>query len=891
MDAAFSDNAITHQLAESARRTKNWQRWGTYLPDRQWGTVREDYSPQGDTWNYLPHDHARSRVFRWGEDGLLGWTDRECRLCFAFAFWNGKDPILKERLFGLTNAEGNHGEDVKECYYHLDATPTYSYAKALYKYPQAAFPYDDLVRENARRSRQDPEYELTDTGIFNENRYFDLVIEYAKGSDPDDTLIRLTATNRGPDTAPLHVLPTLWYRNTWSWGRIGEGYWARPQLRLDETTGVIHGQHESLGSTCFFSTDLHPSVPLFTDNETNTQRLYGVPNGSPYVKDAFHEYLVQGQHHAVNPAHTGTKFARHYTLDILPGESITLNFRLYPEGTPNTASLGPDFEHIFANRQRECAEFYETKPCVQHSAPHKRLARDIYAGLLWTKQYYQYGVNEWIQGDPANPRTELEREMARNKEWEHLYNRDIISVCDKWEYPWYASWDHAFAMIPFTDIDPNFAKEQMVLFLREWYMHPNGQLPAYEFELSDVNPPVQAWAARLLYRNEKLDGRTDRAFLERIFVKLLLNFTWWVNRKDAQGNNLFQGGFLGLDNIGVFDRSKPLPGGGILEQADGTAWMAFYCIKMLAMSLELARENRVYEDMASKFFEHFVAIADAMNTLGGSGLWDEEDGFYYDRLKLGNETLPIKVRSIVGIIPLFAVEECHSGEMMGLPEFSKRLQWFLNNRADLAHETSYMVKHDDKSRIHRLLALPCRGRLERVLRYVLDENEFLSPYGIRSLSKVHEKHPFVFSVDGQEYKVGYVPGESNTGLFGGNSNWRGPIWLPINYLLIESLLRYHSFYGESFKVECPTGSGNWMTLNCVAKELAQRLLKLFLPDENGRRPCHGDDPRYANDPHWRDLPLFHEYFHGDSGRGCGASHQTGWTALIAHCLKIVEEKD
>lgn len=890
MDADFSDNAIERQLAESDRRTKNWQRWGTYLPDRQWGTVREDYSHNDEPWSHFTHDQARSRAFRWGEDGLFGLTDRECRLCFAFAFWNGQDPILKERLFGLTNEEGNHGEDVKECYYHLDATPTCSYAKALYKYPQAAFPYEALVRENARRNRHDPEFELADTGVFDDNRYFDLVIEYAKGSDPDDLLIRLTATNRGPESAPLHVLPTLWYRNTWSWGRTGEGYWPRPLLRLDEATGLFHGQHESLGQTCFYATTLHPSVPLFTENETNFQRLFHSPNPGPYVKDAFHEYVVRGQRHAVNPTHTGTKAARHYTLDILPGESVALNFRLFPEGTPNAQSLGIDFENIFANRLRECDAFYENKPCAHLPAAHKRLARHAYAGLLWTKQYYQYGVKEWTQGDPALPRPESEQGTIRNHEWQHLYNRDIISVCDKWEYPWYASWDHAFAMLPFVDIDPAFAKEQMILFLREWYMHPNGQLPAYEFAFSDVNPPVQAWAARLLYRHEKLGGQPDRSFLERIFVKLLLNFTWWVNRKDEQGNNLFQGGFLGLDNIGVFDRSKPLPGGGILEQADGTAWMAFYCIKMLAMTLELAREDRIFEDMASKFFEHFVSIADAMNTLGGSGLWDEEDGFYYDRLKLGDDCIPIKVRSIVGIIPLFAVEECHSGEIQQLPDFSRRLQWFLRNRADLADETSYMVKHDDEQHIHRLLALPCRGRLERVLRYVLDENEFLSPYGIRSLSKVHEKHPFIFYVDGQQHRVDYVPGESNTGLFGGNSNWRGPIWLPINYLLIESLLRYHNFYGDSLKVECPTGSGQWMTLAEVARELAQRLLRLFLPGEDGRIPCHGEDSRHADDPYWRDLPLFYEYFHGDNGRGCGANHQTGWTALIVRCLQVIAEK-
>jgi hypothetical protein len=882
----MSVTAEQQRLIDDAKRQQNWKRWGPYLSARQWGTVREDYSDDGDCWTYFPHDHARSRAYRWGEDGLLGITDRECRLCFALALWNGKDPILKERLFGLTGPEGNHGEDVKECYYYLDSTPTHSYMKALYKYPQAEFPYDWLVEENRRRGKDQPEFELLDTGVFNDNRYFDVFAEYAKAG-PDDILIRVTVANRGPETATVHVLPTLWYRNTWIWGCKHDGCWIKPRISIVGDSAV-EGDHVSFGKHYFVAGhDPNRKAPelLFTDNETNMKRLYDTDTYTPYVKDAFHEYLVHGQTDAVNPKQVGTKVAAHYKLEIAAGAEVVLRFRLSNQPLTVKSSLGKEFDDVFAARIRDADEF-----CTAHCPPaltgaEQNIVRQAYSGILWSKQFYHYIVNDWLDGDPQQPPPPEGRKGGRNSEWRHLYSRDIISMPDNWEYPWFAAWDLAFHMITFAKLDPQFAKDQLVLFLREWYTHPSGQIPAYEFAFGDVNPPVHAWSCWRVYKMTGERGQRDRVFLSRTFQKLVINFTWWVNRKDAEGKNIFGGGFLGLDNIGVFDRSKPLPTGGQLQQADGTAWMAFFCNTMLSMALELARDNAATEDMASKFFEHFIAIADAINTHGGMGLWDEEDGFYYDQLSLDGRTIPMKVRSLVGLFPLIAVEILEDEVINKLPGFRKRLDWFLSHRKDLAQEISYMASDcREAMHGHRLLAIPSRDRLERVLRYMLDENEFLSPFGIRSVSKYHEHNPYVFHVNGSEYRVDYVPGESNSGLFGGNSNWRGPIWFPGNYLLIEALERYGHFYGDGLKVECPTGSGKMMNLQQVADELRARLARIFLPDASGRRPCHWTEARYATDPHWKDLVLFYEYFHGDNGRGCGASHQTGWTALIARCL-------
>jgi len=872
------------RLGEDARREHNWKRWGPYLSERQWGTVREDYSAAGTCWDYFPHDHARSRVYRWGEDGLMGLTDREGRLCFALALWNGRDPFLKERLFGLSGPEGNHGEDVKECYFYLDATPTYSYMKGLYKYPQARFPYEDLLAENRRRGRAEPEFDIADSGIYDADRYFDVLVEYAKAS-PNDVLIRLTLSNRGPEPAPLHVLPTLWFRNTWSWGRQGEGYWPRP--RIERAPQGLRATHASLGAMRLAVEAAAGSEPelLFTDNETNSLRLYNWPNPGPYVKDAFHEYVVGGRREAVNPEGYGTKAAACYDLTIPAGHSLTLRLRLYAEDEPPENLFGATFESVFAARLAEAEAFHAARTPATMPPEAARVMRQARAGLLWSKQFYHYIVRDWLDGDPAQPAPPAARKEGRNAEWRHLYNRDVIAMPDKWEYPWYAAWDTAFHMIPYTVLDANFAKDQLVLFLREWYMHPSGKLPAYEFAFDDVNPPVHAWAAFRVYKMSAPRGQRDQVFLARVFQKLLINFTWWVNRKDVDGKNLFSGGFLGLDNIGVFDRSRTLPTGGHLEQADGTAWMAFYCATMLSMALELARDNPAYGDLASKFFEHFVAIADAMNTLGGSGLWDEADGFYYDRLHVGGQSLPLKLRSMVGIIPLFAVEILEQGVIDRLPEFGRRMKWFLDNRADLFRQVSCLEGKDAQGRPCRLLAIPTRERLTRVLRYVLDADEFLGPFGVRSLSKAHEQSPYEFKGWGWTDTVRYEPGQSTSGMFGGNSNWRGPIWFPLNYLLIEALERYHNFYGEDFKVECPVGSGKFLTLAQVARELGRRLASLFLPDAAGRRPCHGDDRRFARDPHWKDLVLFHEYFHGDTGRGLGASHQTGWTALVARLLE------
>ncbi len=871
------------RLEQARKRTAHWKRWGPYLSERQWGTVREDYSADGAAWEYFPHDHARSRAYRWGEDGLAGISDNHQRLCFALALWNGRDPILKERLFGLTNHEGNHGEDVKEYYFYLDATPTHAYMKYLYKYPQAPFPYAALAEENRRRGRGASEYELLDTGVFDQDRYFDVVVEYAKATT-DDVLIRVIATNRGPDAAELHLLPTLWFRNTWAWGLGG----ARPGLRAGAPipgSSVIEADLESLGRRWLYCAG-SPAL-LFTENETNYQRLFGVPSPTPFVKDGIDDFVVHSRPEAVNPEQVGTKAAARYRFAIGSGESVTLRLRL-TDARPGGGLFGTMFDDVFTRRIQEADEFYATVIPTTRSADTKGIVRQALAGLLWNEQFYHYDVKRWLTGDPAGPSPPPpQRWQGRNREWTHLYNEDVISMPDKWEYPWYAAWDLAFHCIPLALVDPDFAKAQLILLLREWYMHPNGQLPAYEWAYGDVNPPVHAWAAWRVYTiHRQRSGRADRAFLERVFHKLLLNFTWWVNRKDPLGLNVFQGGFLGLDNIGVFDRGRPLPTGGVLEQADGTAWMACYCATMLAIALELASGDPAYEDVASKFFEHFVAITHAMNTLGGTGLWDEQDGFYYDQIQRDGGGEKLRIRSLVGLIPLLAVEVLDDELIQRLSGFKKRMDWFLEHRPDLNQHISYCcLLENGAGHCRRLLAIPSRERLERVLRYLLDENEFLSPYGIRSVSRIHKDRPYIFRVNGEEHRVDYGPGESTTGLFGGNSNWRGPIWFPINYLLIEALERYHHFYGDSLQVECPTGSGRLMSLDSVARELATRLTRIFLPDATGARPCHGGDPRYRDDPHWRELILFHEYFHAETGRGVGASHQTGWTALVVRLIE------
>jgi hypothetical protein len=872
------------RLDEDGRREKNWKRWGPYLSERQWGTVREDYSATGECWDYFPHDHARSRAYRWGEDGLLGICDREGRLCFALALWNGKDAILKERLFGLNGNEGNHGEDVKECYFYVDGLPTHSYMRSDYKYPQSAFPYTQLLEENRRRTKQDREFELLDTGAFNENRYFDVSMEYAKNA-PDDILIRMRIENRGPQDWTLHVLPTLWFRNVWSWGRSGEGYWPKPGMhQLDATH--ISCEQETLGRYVFEALT-PPERFLFTENETNAERLFHTPNPTPYVKDAFDRFVVHGESGAVNPNQAGTKSAAYYRLQIASGKSVELKFRLSPESDRPPI----DFDAVFAQRMAEADEFHGSDANAPAAL---KIARQASASLLWSKQFYYFCVLQWLEGDPASPTPPQQRWNGRNSNWLQLYNRDVLSMPDNWEFPWYASWDLAFHMVAFARIDPYFAKEQLVLLLREWYTNPNGQVPAYEFEFSDVNPPVHAWAAWRVYKITSPRGQRDRAFLERVFQKLLLNFTWWVNRKDIAGKQVFSGGFLGLDNIGLFDRSKPLPNGAVLEQADGSAWMAFYCTTMLAISLKLAEKDPVYEDIASKFFEHFVAIADAINTLGGDGLWDEEDGFYYDQIRTSSgETKPVKVRSAVGLIPLFAVEVLEQSVIDRLPGFRKRMEWFLNNRKDLYHSITLLEMRQRGDHWHRLLAIPSRTRLQRVLARLLDEREFLSPFGIRSVSAIYGEQPFKMEFEGQTQTVHYDPGESTTGIFGGNSNWRGPIWMPVNYLLIEALERYCHFYGEDFEIECPTGSGVRMNLKEVAQEITRRLCRLFLPDSSGWAPWQGEYDIYSSDPAWRGMTNFNEYFHADTGRGCGASHQTGWTALIARLLQdnLAEEQE
>ncbi len=872
-----------NRLIESEERRAYWRRWGPYLSERQWGTVREDYSPHGTAWDYFPHDHARSRAYRWGEDGLCGISDNHQRLCFALAVWNGRDPILKERLFGLGNPEGNHGEDVKEYYFYLDSTPTHSYMKCLYKYPQAAFPYRRLVEENARRGRPQPEYELLDTGVFDGDRYFDITVEYAKG-DVDDLLIRVTAVNRGPEAAELHLLPTLWFRNTWSWD-VGA---ARPQLQATASAPgqvVIAARHQTLGAR-WLHAEGAPEL-LFTENETNFPRLFGVPARSPYVKDGINERVVGGKEDAVNSARVGTKAAAWYRASVPAGGQIALRLRLTDADPARAgAAFGLDFEEIFSRRMRDADEFYDLVIPPTLSADGRLVMRQALAGMLWSRQFYHYDVKRWLAGDPTQPSPAPGRRRGRNREWTHLYNEDIVSMPDKWEYPWYAAWDLAFHMIPMALVDPEFAKAQLVLFLREWYMHPNGQIPAYEWAFGDVNPPVHAWAAWRVYKiDRRIRGVADREFLERVFHKLLLNFTWWVNRKDPDGRNVFQGGFLGLDNIGVFDRSAPLPTGGYIEQSDGTSWMGMYCLNMLAMALELAQDDRAYEDVASKFFEHFVYIAHATHHLGGEGmgLWDDEDGFFYDVLNVPDGSrCPMKVRSLVGLIPLFAVETFDTEHADRLPGFRRRAQWFIDNNPELREHIAFKDKPGGGRRV--MLSIVTTEQLPKVLRLMLDEEEFLSPHGVRSLSRYHKDHPYVIPVGGQEYRVGYEPAESTTGVFGGNSNWRGPVWFPVNFLIVESLQKYHHFFGDDLKVACPTGSGRLMSLWSVAADISRRLSRLFLVGADGRRPVFGGTEKFQSDPHWRGMPLFYEYFHGDNGAGLGASHQTGWTGVVAKLL-------
>jgi hypothetical protein len=855
---------------------RNWRLWGPYLSERQWGTVREDYSPFGTAWDYFPHDHARSRAYRWGEDGLAGLCDDQQQLCLGLALWNGRDPILKERLFGLTNGEGNHGEDVKELYYYLDATPTSSYLKMLYKYPQAEFPYARLVEESRRRGKNDLEFELTDTGIFDGDRYFDVFVEYVKAA-PDDILMLVTVHNRGPEAAVLHVLPHLWFRNKWLWkpGR------PKPEL-IAQGDGSVLARHHQLGEYTLW-TDGAPQL-LFCDNETNVRRLYAAHEARGWFKDAFHDYVIHGNEEAVCPDKKGTKAAAHYVFTLPPEGSATVRLRLAARAS------GPpfeDFDEIFDERRHEADEYWAAFQAGIADEDARRVQRQALAGLLWSKQFYDLDIREWLAGDPGQPPPPAQRRWGRNSEWTHLNNSDILSMPDTWEYPWYAAWDLAFHCIPLSLIDPELAKEQILLLTREWYMHPNGQLPAYEWAFGDVNPPVHAWAAwRVFQIDRKTRGQGDLPFLERVFHKLMLNFTWWVNRKDVGGRNIFQGGFLGLDNIGVFDRSKPLPMGGAICQSDGTSWMAMYSLNLMRIALELARHDHVYEDVATKFFEHFLYIAEAMTNLGGQGisLWDDEDGFFYDVLSLPDgRTVPLKIRSMVGLIPLFAVETIEPHLLGKLPDFATRLEWFLNYRPDLSGLVSRW--HIPGAGDRRLLSLLRGHRMKRLLRRMLDETEFLSDYGVRALSRYHRDHPFVLDWDGQEMSVGYEPGESTTGVFGGNSNWRGPVWMPVNFLIIESLQKFHYYYGDDFKIECPTGSGTFLTIDQVAAELTRRLSRLFLRNEKGRRPFYGDEERMQNDPNFRDHLLFYEYFHGDTGRGVGASHQTGWTGLVAKLLQ------
>ncbi len=874
-----------HQrLAEDKAGEKNWRRWGPFLSERQWGTVREDDSDHGHSWSTFPHDHARRRAYRWGEDGLQGWSDRQCRLCFAPALWNGRDPILKERLFGLGGHEGNHGEDVKECYYYLDSTPTHSYTKALYKYPHAEFPYAELLEKNKHRSREEPELELADTGIFNHGRYFDVLQEVAKRS-PNDLLWRITVTNRAAVAAAIHVLPTLWFRNVWGWNNHPEFPVEKPQIRGHGSHLVAH--HETLDDY-YFIVEPPPGKTLqwlFTENDSNEAGLGGKHNRTPCTKDAFHRHLIGREKDAVNPLPEGTKAAAHLAFIIPPGGSVTIRCRLHAKHESNGLMGFDHFDETFAACIRESDEFYQDIIPEGISDNERMICRQGYAGLLWSKQFYHYVVGDWLKSGAHQPPSKS-RLRGRNHDWSHFHARDILSMPDKWEYPWFAAWDTAFHMIPFARIDPDFAKHQLLLLLREWYMHPNGQLPAYEWNFSDVNPPVHAWAVWRVYKIADPKGQRDLLFLERAFQKLLLNFTWWVNRKDVEGRHVFGGGFLGLDNIGVFDRSQSLPGGGHLHQADGTAWMASYCQVMLVMALELALEKPAYEDIASKFFEHFVNICDAINSLGGTGLWDQEDGFYYDQLIINhNHPIPLRIRSLVGLLPLCAVTVLKQETIDALPGFRKRMDWFLVNRPDLLKYITVRRIEKDKKSGRCLLAIPSAERLRECLAYMLDPKEFLSEFGIRSLSKAHATKPFVFEHHGMRNEVRYSPGEATTDMFGGNSNWRGPIWFPTNFLIIEALERYAHFYGSDFKVEYPTGSGHLATLDEITLDLCNRLINLLMPDANGYRPCFGDARRYTDCEDWQNLLLFHEYFHAETGEGLGAAHQTGWTSLIVRLVR------
>ena len=884
-------NSVEGKRLEAARNEKvPWRKWGPYLSERQWGTVREDYSETGDAWDYFSHDQARSRAYHWGEDGLAGISDDKQHLCFALALWNGRDPILKERLFGLTNSEGNHGEDVKEYYFYLDSTPTHSYMKYLYKYPQAAYPYDDLVARNRQRTRNDLEYELLDTGVLNEDRYFDVFVEYAKET-PEDVLIKITVWNRGPAAASIHLLPTLWFRNTWSWS---EGV-ARPSLQQPhgvKGANVVAASDPELGEKFLFLEGVPPL--LFTENETNNERLFGTPNRTPYVKDGINNYIVNGKTEAVNPNRMGTKVAAHYEVTVGAGESKTIRLRLTSAApdtlkqvyaTANGDPFGKHFDEVFNSRLREADEFYASITPSTVGEDEARVMRQALAGMLWSKQYFFFDVDKWLEEHGVDPLRPGARQM-RNSEWFHMVNDHIISMPDKWEYPWYAAWDLAFHTVALSTVDEDFAKEQLDLMLQEFFLHPTGQIPAYEWNFSDVNPPVHAWATIFNYRNEQaLHGQGDIEFLKRSFAKLMLNFSWWVNRKDRFGKNLFEGGFLGLDNIGVFDRSATLPTGGHLEQADGTAWVSLFCQNMMEIAAELAAYDPFYEEMVMKFANHFLWIARAMNQAGPDGMWDEEDGFYYDVLRLPDgRAQRLKVRSMVGLLPLCATSVIEPWQREGVARASAQLEERLRRMPELRESIHPVGKGHRGVADRGIFALTNPDRLRRILSRMLDENEFLSPYGIRALSRYHADHPYVIQVEGQEYRVNYLPAESDTGMFGGNSNWRGPIWMPVNALLIRALLSFYLYYGDNFKIECPTGSGKMMNLFEVARDIANRLTRIFLRDQSGRRPVYGGTEKFQTDPYWRDNILFYEYFHGDNGAGLGASHQTGWTGLVARLI-------
>jgi Glycosyl hydrolase family 63 C-terminal domain len=876
-------NAEQIRLEEATQEKAQWKKWGPYLSERQWGTVREDYSEGGDAWNYFSHDQARSRAYRWGEDGLAGISDDHQLLCFALALWNGKDPILKERLFGLTNSESNHGEDVKEYYFYLDSTPTHSYMKYLYKYPQAAYPYSDLVETNKRRSRNEMEYELLDTGVFDENRYFDVFVEYAKES-PENILIQISVHNRGAEPAELHLLPTLWFRNMWSWGGQPDKP-ALQQLSRAKGWSVVKATEVKLGERYFYC-DGDASL-LFTENETNTERIFGVANRSPYVKDSVNDYIVHGRKEAVNPEQKGTKVAAHYRLMVNPGQCTVVRLRLSDAPPVGAATFGNHFEDVLQARRNEADEFYGTIIPASLDSDQANVMRQALAGMLWSKQFYYYDVDKWLEERGSDPFKSTRKAAPRNDQWHHMYNGDIISMPDKWEYPWYAAWDLAFHVIALTLVDPEFGKQQLKLMLRERYMHPNGQIPAYEWNFGDVNPPVHAWSTIFTFYLEKVHkGEGDKEWLKSSFQKLLLNFTWWVNRKDRSGRNVFEGGFLGLDNIGVFDRSAPLPTGGYLEQADGTAWMCLFCENMLQIAVELAMTDAEYADMAIKFVEHFLWIASSMTHLGAdTGMWDEEDGFFYDVLRLPDgQAQRLKVRSMVGLLPLCAATSFDGQALAKYPELGARMHRFLEARPEIRAAIHDPGKLGVANR--RLASILDETKLRRVLSKMLDENEFLSPYGLRSLSRFHADHPYVFRADGREYSVSYLPAESDTGMFGGNSNWRGPIWMPVNALIIRALLQYYTYYGDEFTVECPTGSGRKMNLYQVAEEISRRLASIFLRDKDGRRPVYGGARKFQEDPHWRNLILFYEYFHGDNGAGLGASHQTGWTGIIARAMHV-----